>query len=129
MTDEATIINAAEEHFIALSDRPYTVWPNQKVEASTPRVEFSEGPVSNEPFALDGMARANFLFQVTVITEGGGRTKETRALTQSIIDHFKVGTDLAGAKVSKRPVKGAPYSDDSEWRQPITISVRGYLAP
>lgn len=128
MTDEVTIIAAAEAHFEALASRPDTIWPNQNGEGNLPRLEFDQGPVNGRPFSLKGVTQTSFLFQVVVVSESGSRSAENRALAQQVIDHFKVGTKISTATVRKRPELGAPYPGQNEWRQPITISLRAHLA-
>ena len=127
MSDEATIIQAAKDHFEAMPDRPETVWANRDEKAATPRVEFQEGPIAQRPMGLDGASDARFLMQVTVVVEADTSTTEADQLAQSVISHFKVGTRISTAQVDKRPERGAPIPDDGEWRIPITIRLRVVL--
>jgi hypothetical protein len=127
MSDEATIIQAAKDHFEAMSGRPTTVWANQKAIGDLPRVEFSEGPIAAPLIGLDGASNASFLFQVTVVTASGTYSAESDQLAQAIITHFAAGTRVSTAKVDARPARGTPFPDGDEWRLPITIRMRSIL--
>lgn len=132
MTTEALIIQAAKDHFEAMSGRPTTLWTNENGEKSVPRVEFLEGPVDPRNLLLSGGADTDFLIQITVVTaaggtEGQGYTTESDALAQLIIGHFAAGTTFAGARVKQRPARGAGFPDDDEWRLPITIRLDAIL--
>lgn len=126
--DEKTILEAAELHFEALADRPDTIWPNQGNDGALPRLEFDQGPIIPADPAADSSSLTTFLLQATVVTETGSRSAENRDLAQQVVDHFRAGTEIGGAIVTKRPSRAAPYPDDNDWRQPITITLRARLA-
>ena len=128
MSDEATIIQAAKDHFEGLGDRPSTVWANQAAKSDTPRVEFDHGPVAQSTATLAGHSRADFLFQISVVTEAGTSSGPSDKIVQSVIDHFSIGTRISNATVHLRPTIGAPFQDGSEWRVPVTVRMKAMLS-
>lgn len=128
MTDEKSILEAAEAHFENLANRPDTVWPNQSHSAAVPRLEFTQGPITPGKVAPDGSALTAFIVQATVVTASGSRSATLRGLGAQVAGHFKAGTKISDAIVTERPQMAAPYLDDDEWRLPITITLRARLA-
>ena len=128
MSNEATIIQAAKDHFEAMGARPTTVWANQAAEAALPRVEFEHGPIAQETHSLAGDSLADFMFQITVVTKIGTSSGENDQIVQSVVDHFAVGSRISTATVHLRPAVGAPFLDGGEWRVPITVRMKAVLS-
>lgn len=128
MSDEKTIIQAAKDHFEAMSGRSATVWANQAKIAELPRVEFEHGPIAQSTASLKGDSNADLMFQITVVTEDGKSSGTSDGIVQSVINHFRAGTRISDATVLLRPAVGAPFLDGSEWRVPVTIRMQAILS-
>lgn len=118
------LIQAVATHLNDAGFAEPVVWENLKNSRTVPRYEVYLGPSKSTTKAYSGLNQSDFLIQIDcVVTVGTGLATQIQMIDQ-IATRFKAGTQLSCGHVTARPVMGPPSKKKSEYRRPITISVR-----
>lgn len=128
---ETDYISAAFD-LLSASNPPEKVIPPNSVHKGTkyvlPRYEFHEGPGVSINADLEGNSDTNVMFQIDVVVGSGLYSSKAHEMRDRIINLFRAGRRLAGSTITERPSYANPFSDGSEYRIPITISLRASIA-